>query len=115
LLADFTFNQKNSAAVPGATAWYWSNNKDTTIIQYDSIPYWVNTTKGYSGRYTFQAILSGVDSSITFQYKISQAGATAYDMNGEHLTTGIENSSGQIGLQVLVNEFPQEKTAVLLS
>ena len=112
--SDLTFTQTNSSAVPNASAWYWSNNTDTLIVQYDSVPYWVGTptNPGYSGRYTFQVILSGVDSSITFQYKLTSAGTSAYGMANEGLTTGIENSTGQIGLQVLSNLFPTANTAV---
>jgi len=114
LMCDFTFIQTNSAAVPGASAWYWSNNIDTLVVQYDSVPYWVQTpaNPGYSGRYTFQVILCGKDSSVTFQYKYAQAGSSPYSMSTEGLTTGIENSTGQIGLQVLTNQFPTAGTAV---
>ncbi|TAL62963.1 MAG: T9SS type A sorting domain-containing protein [Bacteroidetes bacterium] len=109
---DLTFIQTNLSAVPGATAWYWTNNTDSLILQYDSIPYWVTSGSGFSGRHTFQVILSGADSSITYQYKLIQTGTVAYDMAGEGLTTGIENSSGQIGLQVSTNVFPAANTSV---
>lgn len=112
LLADLTFTQTNSSPVPGATAWYWTNNQDTMIVQYDSVPYWVNTTSGYAGRYTFQVILSGADSSITFQYKSCVAGTPAYTAS-EGSATGISNSTGTIGLQVLPSlTFPTSQTAV---
>ena len=114
LLADLTF--VNSAAtpapVPQASAWYWSNNVDTLIVQYDSIPFWVNPNPGYAGRNTFQVVLSGVDSSITFQYKLYAAATPTYDITGEGLETGIENSTGSIGLQVLNNTYPASNTAV---
>lgn len=112
MTSDLTFIQTNLSAVPGATAWYWTNNTDTLIVQYDSIPYWVSGGVGYDGRYTFQIILSGADSSITYQYKLAQTGTVAYAMASEHLTTGIENSTGQIGLQVLTDVFPTSNTAV---
>lgn len=112
LLADLTFTQANSSPVPGATAWYWTNNQDTMIVQYDSVPYWVNTTSGYAGRYTFQVILSGADSSITFQYKSCVAGTPSYT-SSEGSATGICNSTGTIGLQVLPSlTFPTSQTAV---
>lgn len=109
---DLTFTQTNSSAVPGATAWYWTNSVDSLVIQYDSVPYWINNTAGYAGRNTFQVILSGKDSSITYQYKSIVAGTPAYGMANEGLTTGIENSTGQIGLQVQANAFPTSTTAV---
>jgi len=112
LLADLTFTQTNSSLVPGCSAWYWTNNVDMFVVQYDSVPYWVNTASGYAGRYTFQVILSGADSSITFQYKVAQAGTPVYTAS-EGSATGICNSSGQIGLQVLPSlTFPTAMTAV---
>ena len=112
LSCDLTFTQTNASAVPGATAWYWTNSVDSLVIQYDSVPYWVNNASGFAGRNTFQVILSGKDSSITYQYKSITAGTPAYGMTSEGLTTGIENSTGQIGLQVQANAFPTSTTAV---
>lgn len=112
LTCDLTFTQTNSSPVPGASAWYWTNNQDTFIVQYDSIPYWVSAGSGYSGRYTFQVILSGADSSITYNYKLCQTGSTAYAMASEGLVTGIENSTGQIGLMVLNDVFPNDTASV---
>lgn len=112
IMCDLTFLQKDNSPVPGASVWYWTNNVDTLIIQYDSVAYYVEPSPSYSGRYTFQIILSGVDSSITFQYKLAQNGTVAYSMTQEHLTTGIENSTGLIGLQVLRDAFPTASTAV---
>ena len=113
LLADLTFIDKNSAAVPGASAWYWTNNTDTLIVQYDSVPYWeANSPKQFNGKYSFQAIFSGVDSSVTFQYNIMTAGTFTYAITTEGTRNGIANSTGTIGLQVLNNVFPSPNTAV---
>ena len=112
MMCDLTFTKTNAQPVPGATAWYWTNNVDLFIIQYDSVPYWVNNANGFAGRHTFQVILSGADSSITYHYKLMQAGTPAYGMANEGLTTGIENATGQIGLQVLTNVFPATSDAV---
>ena len=112
LQCDLTFIDINSAPVAGATSWYWTNNSDSIIFQYDSVPYWVKNATNYDGRYTFQVILCGADSSITFQYKLAQAGSAAYGTSTEHVITGIENSTGQIGLQVSNDVFPAAGTAV---
>lgn len=112
MLCDLTFTKNPSGPVPGATAWYWTNNVDTLIVQYDSIPFWVNNATGYSGRNTFQVILSGTDSSVTIQYKLQQNGSPPYDLAGEGLYTGIVNSSGQIGLQVIGGAYPASTSAV---
>lgn len=111
MLSDLTFTASNNSAVPGASCWYWTNNVDSFIVQWDSVPFWVNNAAGWAGRNSFQVILTG-DSTITFQYKLQQQGTPAYDMAGEHMTTGIENSTGAIGLQVSRDVYPTANTAV---
>jgi hypothetical protein len=72
----------------------------------------VNNANGFAGRYTFECIFSGADSSITFQYRSCTAGTPAYTTT-EGSATGISNSTGTIGLQVLAsNTFPTSNTAV---
>ncbi len=107
LLSDLTFTNGSNAPVPNCSGWYWTNNLDTFIVQYDSVPFWSATGQKYTGSNTFQIILSGVDSSITFQYK-AQTGLT----NGTDIKSGIENLTGAIGLQVLNNTYPTANTAV---
>ena len=63
------------------------------IVQWDTI---ANITG--SGRYTFEAILN-VDGSIIFQYQNIYNGTSGYSS-----TTGIENSSGTVGLQVAYDQ-----------
>ncbi len=93
--------------VPGASVWMWTNNLDSVIVQWDSIPFWSPNAPTYTGRNAFQIILSKVDSSITYQYKY-QTGTT----QSNDITTGIENSTGVIGLQVLLDVYPTANTAV---
>lgn len=114
MLSDLTFTDPNntSAIIPGASSWYWSNNIDSLIVQWDSVPFWVKDNPKYSGRNTFQIILSGVDSSITFQYNTISRGVLPYDSTGEGLKSGIENATGQIGLQIQNNTLPIKATAV---
>lgn len=107
MLSDLTFTNSSNQQVPGTTAWYWSNNVDTLIVQYDSVPFWANTGQKFAGRNTFQIILSGIDSSITFQYRY-QNGLT----NNTDIKSGIENLTGQIGLQVLSSAYPTANSAV---
>ena len=33
MLSDLTFAKTGGGAIPGATAWYWSNNVDTLVVQ----------------------------------------------------------------------------------
>ncbi|TAL62964.1 MAG: T9SS type A sorting domain-containing protein [Bacteroidetes bacterium] len=111
LLSDLTFKGANDSLVPGAAAYFWTNNTDSIIIQYDSVPFWDIGAAGYSGRNTFQIILDAADYSITFQYKQLMNSAPGYDLINTGLKTGIEDSTGNDGLQVL-DTFPPSGSAV---
>lgn len=80
--------------------YYWSNSTDTFIISYENVPWWQQAAPGYIGSNSFQVILSGVDSSITFQYKNIDA-ASFNDQAGcaSDIVIGIENLTGNIGLE----------------
>ena len=80
--------------------YYYSNNVDTFIVQYDAIPGW-----GNSGLYTFEAILTA-DGNIKYQYL-----SMVDDLISN--TVGIENSNGTIGLEVVYNgSYVQSNLAV---
>ena len=82
------------------SVWYWSNGADSFIVEYDSIAFWST-----GGSNTFQVILTKADSSITFQYK-EQDGTPYNGWATENAQTGIENVSGQIGLNYLSGTTP---------
>jgi len=84
----------------GGSVWYWSNGADSFIVEYDSIAFWST-----GGNNTFQIILTKADSSITFQYK-EQSGAPYNGWAATSNQTGIENVSGQIGLNYLSGTTP---------
>lgn len=111
LLCDLTFKDADDSLVPGAAAYFWTNNTDSIVIQYDSVPFWDTSALGYSGRNTFQIILNAADYSITFQYKQLVNSTPAYDLLNTGLRTGIEDSTGNDGLQVL-DTFPASASAV---
>lgn len=93
LMSDLNFTGVGN---PG-TVQYWTNNVDQFVISYLNVPYWTASAPGYIGNNSFQVILSAADSSITFQYQTLSGyvnGACLAD-----LTVGIENSTGNIGLQ----------------
>jgi hypothetical protein len=111
----------SAAGSPNGSVWYWSNNSDSFIVEYDSIAFWST-----GGNNSFQMILTKVDSSITFQYK-EQSGAPFNGWGDSMNQTGIENISGAIGLNYLsgvtpagnvlhpglaVRFFPPESTAL---
>ncbi|MFI5218215.1 MAG: T9SS type A sorting domain-containing protein [Bacteroidia bacterium] len=106
--ADLTFTDINQAPIPGVTCQYWQSN-DTLIVSWNSVPFWDQASPGYSGSNSFQVILSTIDSSITYQYQ-SQSGVSFGAAN--FLTIGIENNSGNIGLQYLYDMYPASNTSV---
>ncbi|MDH5683593.1 MAG: T9SS type A sorting domain-containing protein [candidate division WOR-3 bacterium] len=98
LMSDLDFSVGN------ATCWYWTNGaNDTLIIEYDSVRFW--TRPNGTGNNTFQIILSRPDSTITFQYK-EQEGAPYNGWTDSTNSIGIENVTGQIGLNYLFMGFP---------
>ena len=113
LLSDMTLIASNDSAVPGAAVYWWSNYVDSVIIQYDSVPFWDTAPPGYSGRNTFQIILSKAWNSnmITLQYKKLINSTPPYDLINTGLKTGIQDSS-YIGLQVLSDTFPPDSSVV---
>ncbi len=86
-----------------AQCFYWrSPAQDTVVISWINVPFWDPTPPNYyQGTNTFQIVLSTVDSSITYQYAaqngVYAGGAAVY------ISAGIENNSGAIGLQSMVN------------
>jgi PKD repeat protein len=84
---------------------YWTNSVDTFIISYINVPFWQVAAPGYTAaNNTFQIILCGSDSSITFQY--GTVGGFVANAGCNDLNVGIENSSGAIGLQVHQDVMP---------
>lgn len=90
-LNDLTFGGLNDSA----ECYYRVNAaKDTLIVTWENVPYFDTNANGQSGNNSFQVILSAVDSSITFQYKI----VTPTSPYSGASSVGIENYSGSIGL-----------------
>jgi hypothetical protein len=100
LAAMLTDLQPEDSVSPHGSVWYWSNNSDSFIVEYDSIAFWST-----GGNNTFQIILTKADSSITFQYK-EQSGTPSSGWVTENAQVGIENSSGAIGLNYLSGQTP---------
>jgi hypothetical protein len=114
MMCDLNFADSTGQVMPGnpGNVYYYTNaTADSLIITYDSVPFYANSS--YRGINTFQIILSKLDSSITFQYK-EQVNSWDDDYNAvtNPLVVGIENVSGQIGLQVSNNALPVINTAI---
>ncbi len=92
-----------------AECWYWTNSTDSLIVSYLDVPFWL-APSSFTGDNTFQIILSKVDSSITFQYK-TQLGSTNIAAD-PYISIGIENGSGDVGLQHSLDTYFTDSTAV---
>lgn len=107
LASDLLFDISNTAE-----CWRYTNpSNDTLIVSWLDVPFYDATIPSGSGSNTFQIILSAVDSSITYQYKV-QTGVPAA---GANVVIGIENNSGSIGLQHSMNVFPPVNYAIKYS
>jgi hypothetical protein len=85
---DFDFNH-------GGSAYYYSNNTDTLIIEWKEVGYHIG-----SGTATFEIILTA-NGNILYQYGAITGTADSH-------TIGIENQSGSIGLQYVFNTSSDE-------
>ncbi len=81
------------------------------IISYLGVTFWTQTNPIF-GSSTFQVILAKADSSITFQYG-NMTPDFAYTCTGSgKVAVGIENLTGNIGLQVYSGTVPPSNHAV---
>jgi hypothetical protein len=94
-MADLTFLGTNN---PGKV--YFYANADSFCIEYKDVPYWSPSAPGYSGSNTFEIIISRADSSITVNFM------SCTGISQSNFSTGIENVSGNMGLQPLVSQPP---------
>ena len=96
-----------------AQVWTYTNNLDQFIISYIDVPYWANTAQGYSNvTNSFQVILSGTDNSITFQYLNSNSNPADGLGCPTDLVIGIENLTGNIGLEHSVETLPSDNSVI---
>lgn len=104
LTCDLLFDPANVAE-----CWRYTNPAaDTLIVSWINVPFYEVGIPAGTGNNTFQIILSAVDSSITYQYQ-TQVGVPA---TGSNVVIGIENNSGNIGLQHSLNVFPPTSYAI---
>ena len=102
--SDLLFDISNTAE-----CWRYTNPaQDTLIVSWINVPFYDASFPAGSGSNTFQIILSAVDSSITYQYKVQ----TGTPPTGVSSAIGIENISGSIGLQHSFNVLPPINYAV---
>ncbi len=113
LLSDLNFASNNINFPNPGTAFIWSNLQDSVILQYQDVPFWRDDTINWTGANTFQVILSGRDSSITFQYQNLDPSAFNQITTCEtDLVVGLENITGADGLELLRESFPDNNYAI---
>jgi hypothetical protein len=94
-------HRPNGNPVPGAKLLYGTDANGRFVITWDSVPYWNGNAPGeWQGRNSFQIILDPSDSSITLQYKLIQGGYYSGYGNGNYNVVGMENITGQSGLDI---------------
>ena len=96
MMSDLNFDGTGN---PGTC--YYRNTSDTIVISWINVPFWTIGTPSFIGSNSFQIVLVRSDRSITFNYQ-SQLGMT----QGDDITIGIENITGQLGLQHSKNIYP---------
>lgn len=100
--------------VGSGEVWYYDDIANSQfIVSYINVPWWSSSAPGYVGSNTFQVILSSADSSITFQYQtLDGANFISSGSCPSYLKIGIENVTGNIGLEVYNNVVSGNNHAV---
>jgi len=110
MACDLTFTDNGGNPVPNAVCMYWqSPDNDTLVVSWENVPFWDPVAPGYTGINTFQVIYSALDSSITFQQLLQNG---VYNNPTNFLAMGIENNSGNIGLEYRHDVMPVGGVAV---
>lgn len=109
LMADLNFDNGS----PGKVYTYHDQTPgdEKFIISYEGVTFWTQADPIF-GSNTFQVILSKADSSITFQYLTMTSDFTYTCTGAGKVSTGIENLTGNIGLQVNAGTVPASDQAV---
>ncbi|MDB4286275.1 T9SS type A sorting domain-containing protein [bacterium] len=114
LLAAFMCDLSFAGAGNPGRMYTWSNNVDSFVVSYVDVPFWTNNAAGFAGQNSFQVIMNAADSTIKYQYDTQQGvWNSSYDMVANPMVVGIENLTGNIGLQVANNIYPTENTGVI--
>lgn len=110
MMSDLNFENNVPGSPNIATCWRWTSpGNDSVIVSFHNVPFWVNATPAFSGDNTFQIILDYNDSSITYQY-LTQTGPSS--VNPGFVSVGIENGSGNDGLNPYYDVYPATSYAI---
>jgi len=109
LMSDLNFDE----ATNPAELRYLNDGNGRFIVSYINVPFWVNATPMFTGSNTFQVIIDSNDNSITFNYLDVESGVyNSNDPCTNDAVIGIENTTGTIGLQIAVENIPNDGTAI---
>lgn len=118
-MTDLNFHSSYASQYPNVgEMWTWSNGVDTFIVSYIDVPWWQNDNGGsnppdWIGSNTFQVIMTNSDSSITYQYMdLDPTNFNDIQQCGTDLVVGIENVTGNIGLEVATETVFADQFAV---
>lgn len=118
LMSDLSFVTDYPAFPNVGEMYYWTNNTDSFVVTYENVPFWNNANGGanppdWAGSNTFQMILNGADSTITYQYQATSPNDYWDSQNcPDDVIIGIENVTGNIGLQHSTNAVPGASHAI---
>ena len=109
LMSDLNFDNNS----PGKIYTYHDDTPgdEKYIISYENVTFWTQADPIF-GSNTFQVILSNADSSITFQYGAMDVDFTYTCTGSGKVAVGIENLTGEIGLEVFSGVVPPSNYAV---
>lgn len=112
-MTDLNFTSNTPASPNPGEVWYWDNGVDSLVIEWVNCPWWVQGTPDWIGSNSFQLILSAVDSSITMMYNdMDQVNFNDTQNCAADLEIGIENITGNIGIEVANETVPADQYAV---
>jgi hypothetical protein len=97
---DFT----DSSLVRPHSCWFWTNGVDSAVVSWINVSEW-NSPATPDTTHTFQLIICGHDSSMTFQY--GENHGTFLNSNGAvDDVIGMANVTKRVGVQYLRNNVP---------
>ncbi len=99
-VGDLVFSGQAGAA---GDCFYWSNGTDSLVVSFINVTEWESAINPNT-KHTFQVILAKGDSSITYQYGVQQGRYNS--TNNTRLCIGMENATGQIGLNYTYSTAP---------
>ncbi|MEM0999039.1 MAG: T9SS type A sorting domain-containing protein [Bacteroidota bacterium] len=112
-MTDINFTSSNPSQPNPGEVWYYDNGVDTLIIEWFDCPWWVNGNPDWVGSNTFQMILTSTDSAITWNYlDMDPAAFNDTQFCASDLSIGIENITGNIGLQVSTETVPTDSFTI---